>query len=117
MTAPSAEASRAVTNRPGPLAQRSLMFLESGDIPGALMLLDTHLERHPDDADAHNIAALARRRQGEVEESVRHLERAIILRPDDGLATVNLAKAFMELDRPAPALAALDQFLIRTPGQ
>ncbi len=100
-----------------PLVGRALSFLEMGDPGGARLLLLTYLDRHPEDADAQNVAALACRRLGELEAAVGHLESAVGLRPNDPLFAVNLAHTLNDLHRPAEALTALETLLTRVPGQ
>ncbi len=100
-----------------PLVARALGFLDAGDVLGARLLVETHLRRHPEDADARNIAALACRRDGALEEARGHLEQAVAARPAEALFSVNLAQILNDLHRPADALAVLDALLIRVPGQ
>lgn len=100
-----------------PLVARALGFLDAGDASSARLLLETHLSRHPDDADARNIAALACRHDGALDDARAHLESAVAARPAEPLFSVNLAQTLNELNRPAEALAVLDALLIRVPGQ
>ena len=99
------------------LVSRALSFLDMGDAAGAELLLDTYLARTPDDADAHNIIALALRRQGRLDAALGHLERAVAITPAEPLYSVNLAQAYAEQGRGDDSLALLEQLLIRTPGQ
>ncbi len=100
-----------------PLVARALGFLDAGDAAGARLLLETHLSRHPEDAEARNIAALACRRTGALDDARAHLERAVADRPAEALFAVNLAQILNELNHPAEALAVLDGLLVRVPGQ
>lgn len=100
-----------------PLVARALGFLDAGDAMGARLLLETYLSRHPDDADARNIAALACRRAGALDDARAHLEAAVAARAGEPLFSVNLAQTLNELNRPADALAVLDALLTRVPGQ
>ena len=100
-----------------PLVARALGFLDAGDAAGARLMLETHLGRHPGDADARNIAALACRREGALDDARAHLEQAVAARPAEPLFAVNLAQTLNELNRPADALAVLDALLTRLPGQ
>ncbi len=113
-----AAATSTAASRPlSPLIQRGLSFLEAGDAAGAELLLDTYLERNPDDPDGHNIAALAKRSLGNMAAAVSHLQRAVALTPGEPLFAVNLAKLLGDLDRGEEALAVLDPLLRLLPGQ
>ena len=106
-----------MTETLSPLVGRALSFLDMGDAAGARLLLDTYLDRHPEDADARNVAALACRRLNDFEAAAVHLESAVAARPADPLFAVNLAQTLNDLSRPAEALAVLDSLLTRVPGQ
>src|SRR5690606_4266007 len=74
-----------------PLLQQGLSFLHAGDAAGAELLLDTFLARHPDDADGHNLAAVAKHALGRIPDAIAHLEKAATLNPREHLFAVNLA--------------------------
>ena len=100
-----------------PLLQQGLKFLHAGDPAGAEVLLDTYIARNPDDADGHNIAAVAKHALGRLPEAIGHLEKAALLSPREPLFVVNLSSMLAEVKRPADALRIVDEFLIRMPGQ
>lgn len=100
-----------------PLLQQGLKFLEAGDAAGAEVLLDAYVGRAPGDPDGHNLAAVAKQALGRLSDAVAHLERAAALAPREALFAVNLAAMLSEAQRPDAALAALDAFLTRQPGQ
>jgi len=100
-----------------PLLQQGLKFLENGDAVGADLLLETYLARNPDDADAHNIAALAKRALGHTEAATKHLRTAVALNGREPLFSVNLAMLLGEMGCGAEALCALDALLTALPGQ
>jgi len=100
-----------------PLLRQGLAFLEAGDAAGADLLLDTYLGRAPDDADGHNIAALAKRGLGQMDAAVDHLRKAVALVPSEPLYTVNLANLLGEVGQGEAALAVLDALLTTVPGQ
>ncbi len=106
------------TTRPfAPLLQRGLTSLEAGDAAAADLLLETHLLRKPDDADAHNIAGLAKVRLGQLDAAVAHLQTASSLDVGEPIFAVNLAILLADLGRADEALAVLDKLLSVVPGQ
>ena len=100
-----------------PLLQQGLKFLEVGDAQGAELLLDTYLNRSPDDADGHNLAALAKHGLGRFDDAIPHLQRARTLAPREPLFAVNLAAILADAGRVEDGLAAIDVFLTHVPGQ
>lgn len=80
-------------------------------------MLDTYLARNDNDADAHNIAGLAKRRLGRADDALSHLQRAVALNTTEPVYTVNLALLLGDMDRLDDALATLDALLLRHPGQ
>ncbi len=100
-----------------PLLQQGLNFLKAGDAAGAEVLLDTYVARHPDDADGHNLAGLAKHALGRIEDAIPHLERAAALNPREPLFAVNLSAMLADARRGDEALRVIDDVLIRVPGQ
>ncbi|MGE3333842.1 MAG: tetratricopeptide repeat protein [Rhodospirillaceae bacterium] len=100
-----------------PLLQQGLNFLKAGDAAGAEVLLDTYLARHPDDADGHNLAGLAKHALNRISDAIVHLERAAALNPREPLFAVNLSAMLSDAQRNDDALRVIDDFLIRVPGQ
>ncbi|MCX7057143.1 MAG: sulfotransferase [Proteobacteria bacterium] len=62
-----------------------------------------------------NVVATLREHEGRLEESVRLLERAVELAPDDVPARNALALCLQRVDRPADALHHVDELLLRQP--
>jgi len=100
-----------------PLLQQGLKFLESGDALGADLLLETYLARNPSDADAQNIAGLAKRALGQTDASAERLRTAVALNAREPLYAINLAMLLGENGRGEEALAVLDSLLMAVPGQ
>ncbi len=100
-----------------PLLQQGLSFLHAGDAVGAELLLDTFLARYPDDADGHNLAAVAKHALGRLPDAIAHLEKAAALKPREHLFAVNLASMLAAAKRFDDALRVIDTFLIGAPGQ
>ena len=99
-----------------PLLQQGASFLDAGDLAGAEVLLDTYLSRSPDDANGHNLAALAKHGLGRPDEAIVHLQRACQLAPDEPTFTVNLSVMLVAASRSRDALSVVDNFLAQTPG-
>jgi protein O-GlcNAc transferase len=100
-----------------PLLQQGLKFFEAGDPAGALVLIETYLDRKPEDADAHNIAGLAKRHLGDMDAAVAHLKTAATLNSREPVYAVNLAMLLADLGRMDEGLMALDALLSAVPGQ
>lgn len=92
-------------------------YLNAGDAAGAEMLFDTYLARKPDDADGHNLAAVAKHTLGRSDEAIACLETAIALAPREPLFVVNLAGMLDGMKRAKEGLRVVDEFLTRVPGQ
>jgi predicted O-linked N-acetylglucosamine transferase (SPINDLY family) len=92
-------------------------MLEAGDAAGADFLLQTYLERTPDDADAHNLAGIAKRDLGDAAAARAHFERAVALAPAEATYSVNLAQVLVAAGEGAGALAAVEALLRGNPGQ
>src|SRR5688572_25887496 len=99
-----------------PLLQQGLNFLQAGDAAGAEVLLDTYVARNAEDPDGHNLAAVAKHALGRVPEAINHLEKAILLNPQEPLFVVNLAGMLADVKRAGDALRTVDDFLMRVPG-
>ncbi len=100
-----------------PLLQQGLNFLKAGDAAGAEVLLDTYVARNPEDADGHNLAGLAKHALGRLQDAILHLQRACALNPREPLFAVNLSAMLADAQRADEALRAIDETLIRVPGQ
>jgi predicted O-linked N-acetylglucosamine transferase (SPINDLY family) len=100
-----------------PLLQQGLKFLHAGDAGGAEVLFDMYIGRHPEDADGHNLSAVAKHTQGRSLEAIARLETAITLSPREPLFVVNLAGMLDSMNRASDGLRVIDEFLTRVPGQ
>ncbi len=100
-----------------PLLVNGLKFLEAGDAAGADFLLQTYLATAPDDADAQNLAGVAKRQLGDAGAARTHAERAVALAPQEISFIVNLAHALVDLGEGSAALTAVEQPLRTSPGQ
>jgi len=101
---------------PAPLLQNALRFLEAADPDAAELLLDTHLAKHPPDAESHNVRGLIARARGRAELAAAAFAEAAALAPAEPLYAVNRALALADLGRGPEALAALEAALQRRPG-
>lgn len=99
------------------LLHNALRLLELGDSDGAALLIETHLGRHRDDAEAHNLAGLIYRRQGRHDEAERAFAAACDLAPDEPVFAGNRAAALADRGALHRALEVLEAFLKRRPGQ
>ncbi len=73
----------------------------------AIRLYREYLQSHPDDYTGQYSLGALLLRKGEYEEAVLHLERAHRLQPDRAEPNLALASAYLSLQQPADALAAL----------
>src|SRR5690242_10384008 len=71
-------------------------FLSTGRIAEALRLCEQILAAAPDDPDALHISALILARQGNQDEAVDRLSRAIEQRPDSAEMLANLGQILLE---------------------
>ena len=100
-----------------PLLVNGLKFLEAGDAAGADFLLQTYLASAPDDADALNLAGVAKRQLGDPAAARTLLERAVALAPQEVTFVINLAHSLVDLGEGSAALTAVEQPLRTSPGQ
>jgi len=101
---------------PAPLLQNALRFLEAGDADGAQILLDTHLAKHPHDAEAHNIAGLIAQRRGDASTAVEMFAAAARFAPGEPLYAINHAMILADQGRGAEGLGVLEASLQLRPG-
>jgi predicted Zn-dependent protease len=73
----------------------------------AIRLYREYLQSHPDDFVAEYSLGALLLRKGDYEEAAKHLERASRLQPNRAEPNLALASAYLSLQRPADALAAL----------
>jgi predicted O-linked N-acetylglucosamine transferase (SPINDLY family) len=101
---------------PAPLLQNALRFLEAGDADGAQLLLDTHLAKHPNDAEGHNVAGLIAQARGARVAAAEMFAAAVQLNPAEPLYAVNQAMALADLGRIDDGLRGLETALQMRPG-
>jgi len=68
-----------------------------------------HLQRHPDDARALYLAAVAHAELGDADSARKAAERALQLEPDDGIVAYNLACMYAALHEPDRAVELLER--------
>ena len=103
--------------RTSPLLFNGLKFLEAGNPAGADFLLQTYLQSAPDNADAHNLAGIAKRQLGDHPGALTHLRQAVSLAPRETSYAINLANLLVDLGDGAAALAVVERPLVVSPGQ
>ncbi len=101
---------------PAPLLQNALRFLEFNDLNAAQILVDNHLRRAPDDAEAHNINGLIALRQGNPVSAAEAFSVAISHAPAELMYVINRAMALADQGRAADGLAELEAGLQVRPG-
>lgn len=93
------------------LGLAGLSWRQAADYRDDLSLFEATLRRNPGAWMAHINLAKALAERGRHAEAVRHLERALVLRPDEPEAWSNLGDDLTRLGRPAEALAPLERAL------
>lgn len=104
------------TSAPAPLLQNALRFLEVGDTHAALILVETHLSKAPEEAEAHNILGLIAQREGRPEAAVEAFAHAAYLNSSEIIYNIHQALALAELGQGAQALHTIETALQRKPG-
>ena len=99
-----------------PLLSQALAYLQDGDPQSAELLVQTYLDRNPEDATAHHIAGLCRHGLNDLDGARTCLERAVALAPQDTGAGIQLAMVLADLEDPAAALSVLDHALMAEAG-
>ncbi|MDX2145634.1 MAG: tetratricopeptide repeat protein [Rhodospirillaceae bacterium] len=105
-----------VSTGPAPLLQNALRFLDADDVDGAALLVETHLAKSPDDAEAHHISGLIAQRRGDHGAAFSSLGKACQLSPDNLTYIIRLAFLLADQARFDQALTALEAALQRKPG-
>lgn len=109
---------RALRSRPADLTLLSDLadlYTEAGRDAEAVRILERLVRVGDTPAARLRLAAYARR-SGNLAGAVGHLERASTLAPDESAVAVALADALAEANHPGEAIATLDRFLRRRPG-
>ncbi len=99
-----------------PLLSQAYAYLQDGDPESAELLIQTFLDRNPDDAQAHHVAGLCRQALGDSGAARDHLQKAASLAPEDPGPAIQLAMLMAEQSGPAAALVVLEGPLEAKPG-
>lgn len=99
-----------------PLLSQAFAYLQDGDPESAELLIQTLLDRSPDDAVAHHVVGLCRHALKDLVGARRHLERSLEIDAGDVGATIQLAVILADLNEPDSSIALLDQALARAVG-
>ncbi|MBL8643671.1 MAG: tetratricopeptide repeat protein [Rhodospirillaceae bacterium] len=102
------------SSAPAPLLQNALRFLEAGDADAAQILVDTHLAKHPDEAEAHNIFGLIAQKQGRAAEAAEAFHKASQLSPE-ALYSIHHALALADQRQFDAGLKVLEDALRHRP--
>lgn len=94
----------------------ALRFEKIGRYDDARALCATILARHPNHVDALHIHGLADVKSGDLDSALRHLQRAVKLKPDLASAQLNLAFAWEKAGQWTRRAEALKAALRLTPG-
>ncbi|WP_168735274.1 XrtA/PEP-CTERM system TPR-repeat protein PrsT [Pseudothauera rhizosphaerae] len=93
-----------------------LAHLRARDYDKALAAADAMVDRHPDNAEAHNMRGGVLMARQDLPAAREAFEKALALRPDLLSAVVNLARLDMAADKPDAAAARLDAFVAAHPA-
>ena len=97
-----------------PMSQ-GIAALRQGMVPEAIALLETASSRAPDSSEAQRILGTAHGVNGDIEEAVRHLRRAVQLDPRNERAWLTLARTLEGLDNVEEAAQALRDAIVVVP--
>lgn len=73
--------------------------MQDGKLDDALSILRAHIQRSPSDGHAHALVGICLAQQGNLEASVKALETAALLNPQDPAVEYNLANALFQVGR------------------
>jgi predicted Zn-dependent protease len=74
-----------------------------------VLVIEQHLELHPDDSRAWIFGATANANVGDTERSAIYVQRAMTVDPDDPMVLYNVACAYATLGKTQQCLDALEQ--------
>jgi Tfp pilus assembly protein PilF len=94
---------------------QAVTLLRTGDIAGALRLLDRHLSDHDRDAEAWHLKAMALGQAGRLDEAEPAFHKAAVLHAQPGIILTNLGNALWRADRTESALAAYESASLKAP--
>jgi tetratricopeptide (TPR) repeat protein/SAM-dependent methyltransferase len=93
-----------------------LLALQGGNASSAIELIGKAIKLNNRAGEYHYNIALAWHALNRVDQVATHLERAVELRPDDGLAYLNLGNVRREQGRPAEAVACYERAVALNPN-
>jgi len=99
-----------------PLISKAYTYLEDGDANSANHLIQTYLDRHPEDGQAHHMAGLCRDALGDREGARHHLEQSVALSPAETGPAIQLFMFLAEDDDFDSALSIVEKALRHQPG-
>lgn len=91
-------------------------FLRAGKLDGAANVFAQVLKHFPDHPDALHFSGILKARQGQAEEGIALVRRAVEVRPESAGAWNNLGNLLMREDRTQEAADAYRQCLARVPA-
>jgi tetratricopeptide (TPR) repeat protein len=94
---------------------RGVAALRQGMVPEAIALLETATLRAPDSSEAHRMLGTAHAVNGDIDEAVRDLRRAVQLDPRNERAWLTLARTLEGLDNVEEAAQALRDAIVAVP--
>jgi len=92
------------------------LLVRMGDAPGAVEALRREIAINPNHFDSHLLLALLLRQESKVEESRRHVDKALQLRPGDPGALYQLALVQIAAGELDPARLTLEPLVKAQPG-
>ncbi len=92
-----------------PQYDQAVAFIQAEQWKDAIPLLQSHLQRARNDADAHNWLAYALRKSGQLEAAFTHYRRALALEPTHLGAHEYIGEAYLLAGQPALAQFHLDE--------
>src|SRR5207253_10306872 len=97
--------------------EKATAAARSGDTRGALLLLQTIVDRDPANSVFRGALALAKRQAGELDAAAKLYREAVALAPADADAWYNLGVTLHESGKDKEALAALDEAVKLDPNR
>ncbi len=82
-----------------PGADQGARLLQAGDVQGALAVLQQAATAEPYNARVHSLLGICYARLGNLDASIRSLQQAVAIKPDDAIMHYNLANALFQAQR------------------
>ena len=99
-----------------PLLSQAYSYLQDGDAESAQLLIETYLDRNPEDGQAHHVAGLCYQALGDRSRARTSFEKAVALSPNEAGPAIHLAMAVADEHGPEAALSILDRALSTSSG-